>query len=124
MFLYRKFSFPLRRSSQREYTSEMLNTMTFVGRCQQQWYGCLKKIPTKDVINVSNNTLSNSACSFHRKFVSYLTQRRYMSINNDSEKRNQSDVEKLLEDATVPEESTVVGDTENWSTSPYPKGLI
>lgn len=96
----------------------------FVGRCQQQWYGCFQKIHTKDVINIPNNTFSKSVCSFHRKFDSYLTQRRYISANNDSEKKNQSNVEKLLEDATVPEESTVVGDTENWSTSPYPKGLI
>lgn len=47
-----------------------------------------------------------------------------MSSSNDSHKENPSDVKKLLEDATVPEESTVVGDTEHWTTSPYPKGLI
>lgn len=98
--------------------------MMFVGRCQQQWYFCLQKISTKDVINISNNTLSKSVCSFHRKFDSYPIQRKYISTNNDSEKKNRSDVKKLLEDATVPEESTVVGDTENWSTSPYPKGMI
>lgn len=46
-----------------------------------------------------------------------------MSVNNDSEVKNKSNAEKLMEDATVPEESTVEGDTENWSTSPYPKGL-
>jgi len=46
-----------------------------------------------------------------------------MSNVNDSKNSNETDVKKLLEDGTVPEESSVVGDTENWTTSPYPKGL-
>jgi len=45
-----------------------------------------------------------------------------MSDNNHPVSQNQSTVEKMLEDATVPEESSVDGDTENWTTSPYPKG--
>jgi len=46
-----------------------------------------------------------------------------MSIDNDSKHTHETDIKKLLEDGTVPEESSVVGDTENWTTSPYPKGL-
>jgi len=46
-----------------------------------------------------------------------------MSNVNDSKNSNETDVKKLLEEGTVPEESSVVGDTENWTTSPYPKGL-
>jgi len=46
-----------------------------------------------------------------------------MSIDNSSKNTNETDIKKLLEDGTVPEESSVVGDTENWTTSPYPKGL-
>lgn len=55
--------------------------------------------------------------------MSCRMQCRYMSEDKDSTPKPQSNVEKLLEDATVPEESSVEGDTENWSTSPYPKGL-
>jgi len=46
-----------------------------------------------------------------------------MSIDRDSKSMNQTNPKKMLEDGTVPEESSVVGDTENWMTSPYPKGL-
>lgn len=46
-----------------------------------------------------------------------------MSNVKNSKNTNETDVKKLLEDGTVPEESSVVGDTENWTTSPYPKGL-
>jgi len=45
-----------------------------------------------------------------------------MSSIDDTKNINETDVRKLLEDGTVPEESSVVGDTENWTTSPYPKG--
>lgn len=53
----------------------------------------------------------------------YRTQCRHLSTNNDSVPENKSNVEQLLEDATVPEEMPVEGDTENWTTTPYPKGL-
>jgi len=99
----------------------MFNTMLSVGRCRR-WYGCLRKSSTKIVISFLNDASSKSVCLSHRKFVSNRTQCRHMSVNNDSEPKNQSNAEKLLKDATVPEESTVEGDTENWTTSPYPKG--
>lgn len=76
------------------------------------------------MINLLNNTSSKSLSSFHRKFVTCLSQYRCLSTDHDSEIKSQSKVEKLLEDATVPEESTVEGDTENWTTSPYPKGMF
>lgn len=94
--------------------------MLSVGRCQQL-YRCLHKTSIKDVINLYTNISPKSLC-LYKKLVSYHSQCRHMSINNDSEHKNQSNAEKLLEDATVPEELTVEGDTENWTTSPYPKG--
>lgn len=96
-----------------------------VGMCKQ-WYGCFLKISSaKDMINLLNNTSSKSLCSFHKKFVTNnRSHHRYLSTDHDSEIKNQSKLEKLLEDSTVPEESTVEGDTENWTTSPYPKGMF
>lgn len=84
----------------------------------QRLHSCLQKSTIKSVI-----VYSKSLCSFHRKCVLFRAQCRYMSIDSDSDVKNQHDVKKLLEDATVPEESTVAGDTENWTTTPYPKGL-
>lgn len=95
--------------------------MLSVGRCQQL-YRYLHKTSTKDVIKLCSSIPSTSVCSHNKNFVLYPSQCRHMSANNDSEHRNQSNAEQLLEDATVPEESTVDGDTENWTTSPYPKG--
>lgn len=100
---------------------EIFSTMLSVGRCQQL-YKCLHKTTSnKDVINVYTNISPKSVCSY-KKNPLYPSQCRHMSINNDSQHKNQSYAEKLLEDATVPEELTVEGDTNNWTTSPYPKG--
>ncbi|XP_050422255.1 probable malonyl-CoA-acyl carrier protein transacylase, mitochondrial [Adelges cooleyi] len=69
---------------------------------------------------LGKNSSSISVCSRHRRFLLIGAPIRYGSFEKKSER--QSNVEKLLEDATVAEESTVDGDTEQWSTSPYPKG--
>lgn len=90
--------------------------MVSVGRCQQ-WYGCFQNMSTKRLLNTLFGVSSKLACSNHG------THLRCMSTNSDSKSANESDVKKLLDDCTVPEESSVVGDTENWTTSPYPKGL-
>lgn len=47
-----------------------------------------------------------------------------MSVKDGSNIKNPGNIEKLLEDATVPEESFVGDDTENWTTTPYPKGFL
>lgn len=90
--------------------------MVLIGKCHQ-WYGCFQKTSTKRLINTLFSYSSES------KYLNYGTQLRCMSIDNDSKHTHETDIKKLLEDGTVPEESSVVGDTENWTTSPYPKGL-
>lgn len=89
--------------------------MVLIGKCHQ-WYGCFQKTSTKRLINTLFSSSSES------KYLNYGTQLRCMSIDNDSKHTHETDIKKLLEDGTVPEESSVVGDTENWTTSPYPKG--
>lgn len=96
--------------------------MPFIGRCRW-WHDCARKTFAKDAIPFLTINSTKSMCTFRRKLNRTLLLR-YMSVDNDSTSKRQSNVEKLLEDATVPEESTVEGDTENWTTSPYPKGLI
>lgn len=101
----------------------MFNTILSVAKCPQ-WQGCIQRTSSKGVvINFFNNTSPKSLCRFQRKFVENHTHCRYVSTDNSSKSSDESNVEKLLEDSTVPEESTVEGDTENWTTSPYPKGL-
>lgn len=99
----------------------MFKTLQSVRKCQ--WHTSLRKTLSKNVVQILNGVPSKSTCSFHRKFLVCRTQCRYMSTNNGSVPENQSNVKKLLEDATVPEELPVEGDTENWTTTPYPKGL-
>lgn len=83
----------------------------------QQWYCCFRKMSSKRFISTLFSASSKSNYSNHS------TQIRHMSIIDNSKNMNETDVKKLLEDGTVPEESPVIGDTENWTTSPYPKGL-
>ncbi|CAI6349400.1 unnamed protein product [Macrosiphum euphorbiae] len=82
----------------------------------QQWYCCFRKMSSKRFISTLFSASSKSNYSNHS------TQIRHMSIIDNSKNMNETDVKKLLEDGTVPEESSVIGDTENWTTSPYPKG--
>ncbi|KAE9535804.1 hypothetical protein AGLY_007705 [Aphis glycines] len=89
--------------------------MVLIGKCHQL-YGCFQKTSTKRLINTLFSSSSES------KYLKYGPQLRFMSIDNDSKHTHETDIKKLLEDGTVPEESSVVGDTENWTTSPYPKG--
>lgn len=103
------------------YLVEMFKPLLSVTKCQ--WYRCPRKTSSKSVVQVLTGSPSKSICLFRRKCLVYRTQCRYMSTNNGSVPENQSNVEKLLEDATVPEEMPVEGDTENWTTTPYPKGL-
>ncbi|XP_025195608.1 probable malonyl-CoA-acyl carrier protein transacylase, mitochondrial [Melanaphis sacchari] len=89
--------------------------MMSIGKCNQ-WFGCFQKTSAKRLIN------SLYSLSPDLKYLNHSTQLRCMSIDNNSKHTNETDIKKLLEDGTVPEESSVVGDTENWTTSPYPKG--
>ncbi|XP_026821970.1 probable malonyl-CoA-acyl carrier protein transacylase, mitochondrial [Rhopalosiphum maidis] len=89
--------------------------MVSIGKCHQ-WYYFFKKTSTKRLINTLYSASSES------NYLNHRTQLRCMSIDNSSKNTNETDIKKLLEDGTVPEESSVVGDTENWTTSPYPKG--
>lgn len=91
------------------------SALSIGGRCKR-WYGCLQTTCRKDATGIARSP-SKSPCTAGKKPAVLC---RHLSVDG---KDRIADVEKLLEDATVPEESTVVGDTENWTTSPYPKGL-